>query len=116
MTTNCLQEPADSYRGNLFTTGLVGWPGIKHLENGNFESLIEKAQEMPGFPEAEDRGAVWVGYARNTVLQDHPMGRVMDTVVDYVKSGKIRHFFLVGGCDGAKPGRLSALSMTASKL
>ena len=53
----------------------------------------------------EDLGEVWVGYGRNTVLQDHPMGRVVDTLVDYVKAGTIRHFFLVGGCDGAKPGR-----------
>jgi hydroxylamine reductase len=67
--------------------------------------VIEKALEMPGFPESEDQGSVWVGYARNTVLRDHPMGRVLDTVVDYVKAGKIRHFFLVAGCDGAKPGR-----------
>ena len=60
---------------------------------------------MQGFPTEEDRGSVWVGYARNTVLREHPMGRVLDTVVDYAKAGKIRHFFLVGGCDGAKPGR-----------
>ena len=61
--------------------------------------------QMPGFTNDEDPGAVWVGYARNTVLRDHPMGRVIDTLVDYVKAGTIRHFFLVGGCDGAKPGR-----------
>lgn len=105
MTTNCLQAPADDYRDHIFTTGLVGWPGMTHVENGDFGGLIETAIRMPGFPKSEDRGAVWVGYARNTVLQDHPLGRVLDTVVDYTKSGKIRHFFLVGGCDGAKPGR-----------
>ncbi|GAB4268202.1 MAG: hydroxylamine reductase [Deferrisomatales bacterium] len=105
MTTNCLQEPRGSYRDNLFTTGLVGWPGVTHVGPGGFGPVIDKALEMPGFSAAEERGAVWVGYARNTVLRDHPMGRVIDTVVDYVKAGKIRHFFLVGGCDGAKPGR-----------
>lgn len=104
-TTNCLQEPAASYQENVFTTGLVGWPGISHVENGEFGPVIEKALQMPGFDSDEDNGSVWVGYARNTVLQDHPMGRVIDTLVDYVKAGKIRHFFLVGGCDGAKPGR-----------
>ncbi len=60
---------------------------------------------MPGYTDDVETGSVWVGYARNTVLQEHPMGRVIDTLVDYVKSKTIRHFFLVGGCDGAKPGR-----------
>jgi hydroxylamine reductase len=105
ITTNCLQEPGDRVSGKLFTTGLVGWPGVAHVENGDFGRVIEKALEMPGFSETEERGAVWVGYARNTVLQEHPMGRVLDTVADYVRAGKIRHIFLVGGCDGAKPGR-----------
>jgi hydroxylamine reductase len=105
MTTNCIQKPQDLYQANIFTTGLVGWLGVVHVENGDFEKVIAKALEMPGFTTDEDRGSVWVGYARNTVLQDHPMGRVLDTVADYVKAGKIRHLFLVGGCDGAKPGR-----------
>jgi hydroxylamine reductase len=105
MTTNCLQKPRDSYQDRIFTTGLVGWPGVAHVPNGDFEKVVDKALEMQGFPTEEDRGSVWVGYARNTVLRDHPMGRVLDTVVDYAKAGKIRHFFLVGGCDGAKPGR-----------
>jgi hydroxylamine reductase len=105
MTTNCLQKPRDSYQGRIFTTGLVGWPGVTHVPNGEFALVVAKALELPGFPAAEDRGSVWVGYGRNTVLRDHPLGRVLDTVVDYAKAGKIRHFFLVGGCDGAKPGR-----------
>jgi hydroxylamine reductase len=105
MTTNCLMKPREEYRDRLFTTGLVGWPGVIHIEDKDFTPVIEKALSMEGFPEDTDRGSVWVGYARNTVLQDHPMGRVIDTVIDYVKKGKIRHFFLVGGCDGAKPGR-----------
>ncbi len=104
-TTNCLQEPAASYKDKVFTTGLVGWPGTTHVENGEFARVIDKALRLPGFADDTENGSVWVGYARNTVLQDHPMGRVIDTLVDYVKAKKIRHFFLVGGCDGAKPGR-----------
>jgi hydroxylamine reductase len=104
-TTNCIQEPASSYKNNVFTTGLVAWPGTTHVGNGDFDPVIEMALQMPGFTDDKDLGSVWVGYARNTVLQEHPMGSVIDTLVDYVKAKKIRHFFLVGGCDGAKPGR-----------
>jgi hydroxylamine reductase len=104
-TTNCIQEPTESYKNKVFTTGLVGWPGITHVKNDNFGPVIENAIQMPGFANDEASGEVWVGYARNTVLKDHPMGRVVDTLVDYVKAGTIKHFFLVGGCDGAKPGR-----------
>ena len=104
-TTNCIQEPGSSYKDSVFTTGLVAWPGITHVENGDFGPVIAKALQMPGYTDDKDHGSVWVGYARNTVLQDHPMGRVIDTLVDYIKAKKIRHFFLVGGCDGAKPGR-----------
>lgn len=104
-TTNCIQEPTANYKDNVFTTGLVAWPGVTHVENGDFGQVIEKALQMPGFTDDKDHGSVWVGYARNTVLQDHPMGRVIDTLVDYVRAKKIRHLFLVGGCDGAKPGR-----------
>ncbi len=105
MTTNCIQKPGETYLSSIFTTGLVGWPGAGHVPNGEFGPVIEKALGMPGFTGDAEAGSVWVGYARNTVLQDHPMGRVIDTVIDYVKAGKIRHFFLVGGCDGDKPGR-----------
>jgi hydroxylamine reductase len=104
-TTNCIQEPVSSYKNNVFTTGLVAWPGTIHVENGDFGPVIEKALQMPGFTDDKDNSSVWVGYARNTVLQNHEMGRVIDTLVDYVKAKKIRHFFLVAGCDGAKPGR-----------
>jgi len=104
-TTNCIQEPAASYQDNVFTTGLVAWPGTKHLQNDDFGPLIEHARQMPGFTKDEDPGGVWVGYGRHTVLRDHPMGRVIDTLVDYVRAGTINHFFLVGGCDGAKPSR-----------
>ncbi len=99
MTTNCIQEPQEGYQGNLFTTGLVGWPGTTHVENGRFGAVIEKALALPGFAADTDQGSVLVGFARNTVLG------VADKVIAGVKAGAIKHFFLVGGCDGAKPGR-----------
>ena len=99
MTTNCLQKPRDSYRGNIFTNGTVGWPGITHISDRNFKPVIDKALTMPGFPEDKNGRSVMVGFARNTVMG------VADKVIDAVKGKAIRHFFLVGGCDGAKPGR-----------
>lgn len=104
MTTNCLQRAQQSYEGNIFTTGAVGWPGVLHIPEGHggekdFSPVINRALELPGWPEDEDRGFVNVGFAHNTVLG------IADKIIDAVKSGKIRHFFLVGGCDGAKPGR-----------
>jgi len=98
MTTNCIQKPT-TYLENIFTTGLVGWPGAVHVPNGDFTPVIEKALAMEGFPADTDKGTVMTGFARNTVMS------VAGTVIDAVKSGDIRHFFLVGGCDGAKPGR-----------
>jgi hydroxylamine reductase len=98
-TTNCIQEPAESYMGNLFTTGLVGWPGVTHVKNGQFGAVIESALAMPGFSSDEAGDSVMVGFARNAVLG------VADKVIAGVKAGAIKHFFLVGGCDGAKPGR-----------
>ncbi len=102
-TTNCIQKPKDSYKANVFTTGLVGWPDVAHVEGSNgskdFSAVIEKALAMDGFTDTVDNGKVMVGFARNTVLG------VADKVIDAVKSKAIRHFFLVGGCDGAKPGR-----------
>jgi hydroxylamine reductase len=104
MTTNCLQRPQKAYEKNIFTTGLVGWPALTHIieQPGgwkDFAPVIDRALELPGWPEDEDRGSVLVGFARNTVLG------AAEKIIDLVKSGKIRHFFLVGGCDGAKPGR-----------
>jgi len=99
MTTNCLQKPNDSYAANIFTTGLVGWPGMTHIQDKDFTLVINKALEMDGFPADTDKGSVMVGFARNTVLG------VADKVIDAVKNKAIRHFFLVAGCDGAKPGR-----------
>jgi len=99
MTTNCIQRPAANYLPNIFTTGLVGWPGAVHVGNEDFSAVIERALALPGFTDDLERGAVTVGFARNAVLG------VAGAVVEAVKAGKIRHFFLVGGCDGAKPGR-----------
>lgn len=99
-TTNCIQKPKDSYKDNVFTTGLVGWPDVKHIGNDkDFSAVIEKALSLPGFTDEVDNDTVMVGFARNTVLG------VADKVIEGVKSKAIRHFFLVGGCDGAKPGR-----------
>ncbi len=105
LTTNCLMPPKDEYSDRLFTTGQVAFPGIPHLERDDFAPLVERALELPGFPEATEAGSVWVGYARNTILQDHPMGSVKDTLLAYMKAGTIKRFILVGGCDGDKPGR-----------
>jgi hydroxylamine reductase len=99
MTTNCIQKPSAAYLPNIFTTGLVGWPGAVHVGNQDFSAVIKRALELPGFTDDLDRGTVNVGFARNAVMG------VAGTVIDAVKAGKIRHFFLVGGCDGAKPGR-----------
>lgn len=99
MTTNCIQEPKDSYFDNIFTTAMVGWPGVTHLEGESFAPAIEKALSLPGFAADEDRGSVMVGFARNAVLG------VADKIIEAVKTGALKHFFLVAGCDGAKPGR-----------
>lgn len=99
MTTNCIQKPQESYKDNIFTTGLVGWPGVPHIENKDFTPVIEKALAMPGFQEDSNGRSVMCGFGHNAVMG------VADKVIAAVKSGAIRHFFLVAGCDGAKPGR-----------
>ncbi|MDR3567398.1 MAG: hydroxylamine reductase [Syntrophobacteraceae bacterium] len=99
MTTNCIQKPGPVYSDNLFTSGCVGWPGVVHLENRDFAPVIEKALALPGFSEDSNGKTVLAGFARNAVLG------VADKVIEAVKGKKIRHFFLVAGCDGAKPGR-----------
>jgi len=99
MTTNCIQRPKDSYKGNIFTCGLVGWPGLRHISDRNFAPVIERALALPGFAAEQNGRSVMVGFARNTVLG------VADKVIEAVKGKAIRHFFLVAGCDGAKPGR-----------
>ena len=99
MTTNCIQKPRDSYKDRIFTTGLVGWPGVRHIADKDFTPVIEKALELPGFKENQNGKQVMVGFARNAVMG------VAGQVIEAVKNKAIRHFFLVGGCDGAKPGR-----------
>ncbi len=99
MTTNCIQKPRESYKGRIFTTGLVAWPGVTHVSNDDFSPVIEAALASEGFTEDTEEKSITVGFGHNAVLG------VADTVIDAVKTGAIRHFFLVGGCDGAKPGR-----------
>jgi len=99
MTTNCIQRPAESYKGNIFTASMVGWPGVAHITDHDFAPLIKKALELPGFTEDKEGKSVMVGFARNAVMG------VAGAVIDAVKSKAIKHFFLVAGCDGAKPGR-----------
>lgn len=97
-TTNCIQEPKDSYKDRVYTGGMVGWPGLTHIPNRDFSAVIKKALELGGFQEKAG-GTLLTGCARNAVLG------LAGKVVEAVKSGAIKHFFLVGGCDGAKPGR-----------
>ena len=99
MTTNCIQKPQESYKENIFTTGLVGWPGIAHISGGDFAPVIDRALSLPGFAEDTAGKSVLAGFGRNAVLN------VAGTVIQAVKDKHIRHFFLVAGCDGAKPGR-----------
>ncbi len=96
--TNCIQRPADSYTGRLFTWGTVAWPGIKHIDGWDFTEVISKALELPGFSDAPGQ-EILVGFGHNAVLG------VADKVIEAVKAGAVKHFFLIGGCDGAKPGR-----------
>jgi hydroxylamine reductase len=97
-TTNCIQRPRDSYKDQTFTTGLVAWPGVTHIANRNFGPVIEKALSLDGFQPTEDL-TLLTGCGHNAVLG------LADKVVAAVKSRAIRHFFVVGGCDGARPGR-----------
>ncbi|MCU0662864.1 MAG: hydroxylamine reductase [Myxococcota bacterium] len=99
MTTNCIQKPRESYGDRIFTTGLVAFPGVRHIADKKFGPVIEKALSMPGFSADEPAQHITVGFGHNAVMS------VADKVIDAVKAGKIRHFFLIGGCDGAKSGR-----------
>jgi hydroxylamine reductase len=96
--TNCIQRPAESYKDRLFTWGLVQWPDVKNIAGWDFSAVIKKAQELPGFEENLGQ-EILTGFGHNAVLG------VADKVIAAVKAGQIRHFFLVGGCDGAKSGR-----------
>lgn len=105
-TTNCLMPPKASYSDRVFTTEVVSYPEITHIDdNKDFSSVINKALELGGYKEdrelkgINDGNSVMTGFGHNAVLS------VADTVVNAIKSGDIKHFFLVGGCDGAKSGR-----------
>jgi len=104
MTTNCIQKPKDSYKDRIFTTGLVAWPGVRHIAadadgRKDFTPVIEAARAAPGFAEDAEEKRIPCGFGHNAVLG------AADQIVEAVKAGTIRHFFLIGGCDGAKPGR-----------
>jgi hydroxylamine reductase len=99
MTSNCIIHPHSSYQDRIFTLGPVGWPGVRHLDGRDYSAVIAAAQAQPGFAADAPAETTTVGFARQAVLS------VADKVIDAVKSGAIRHFFLVGGCDGAAPGR-----------
>jgi len=104
MTTNCIQKPKDGYADRIFTTGLVAWPGVTHIPaqadgSKDFAAVIAAALAAPGFAEDAEEKTILVGFGHHAVLGVAPV------VIDAVKSGAIRHFFLIGGCDGAKPGR-----------
>jgi hydroxylamine reductase len=99
MTTNCIQEPLKTYKKRIFTSGAVAWPGVRHIADRDFAPLIAAALAAPGFDEDEPRQEITVGFGRNAVIN------VADNVIGAVKAGAIKHFFLIGGCDGARSGR-----------
>ena len=99
MTTNCIQRPKDSYKARIFTSGLVAWPGVTHIADRDFSPVIEAAQAADGFADDGPDRTITVGFGHEAVMG------VAGKVVEAVKSGAIKHFFLIGGCDGAKPGR-----------
>jgi hydroxylamine reductase len=99
MTSNCIQEPKEAYKQRIFTSSVVAWPGVKHIADQDYSPVIAAALAAPGFAEDGSDEEITVGFAHHAVLS------VAGKVVDAVKSGAIRHFFLIGGCDGARSGR-----------
>ncbi|MDN5293238.1 MAG: hydroxylamine reductase [Eubacteriales bacterium] len=97
-TTNCVLLPKDSYKDRIFTCGVAKLPGVKHIENRDFTPVIEKAKSLPPLPEKE-------GVTLMTGFHHKPVLGLADKIIEAVKAGKIRHFFLVGGCDGVKASR-----------
>jgi hydroxylamine reductase len=105
-TTNCLMKPMPSYRDRVFTMGVVSYPDITHIdENRDFTDVIVKAFDLGGYPEDREfygingGTTVTTGFGHGTILG------LADKIIENVKSGAIKHFYLVGGCDGARPGR-----------
>jgi hydroxylamine reductase len=103
MTTNCLMEPDDSYSDRIFTTGVVGWPEIPHIASRDgkkdFTPVIERALALGGWQADEPLKTILAGFGREATLAN------ASAIIDAVKSGQVKHFFLVGGCDGARAGR-----------
>jgi len=99
MTSNCIQQPKPSYKARLFTAGAVAWPGVVHIAGTDFAPVIAAALDAPGFSEDGPAESITTGFGHNAVLG------VAGTVIDAVKSGALRLFFLIGGCDGARSGR-----------
>jgi len=99
MTSNCIQKPKESYKARIFTAGAVEWPGVQHIEGTNFAPVIAAALEAPGFTEEGSGETILTGFGHAAVLGH------AGTIVDAVKSGALRRFFLIGGCDGARSGR-----------
>ncbi len=99
MTSNCIQQPKEVYKNRIFTSGAVAWPDVTHISNQDFSSVIAAALEAPGYEEDGSGEEITVGFGHNAVLS------VAGTVIDAVKAGAIRRFFLIGGCDGARSGR-----------
>lgn len=104
MTTNCLMKPRTTYMDRIFTTNVVGWDGVQFIPkdkdgNKDFSPIIKKALELGGFTEDVQPHKILVGFGHHATLSN------ADAIVKAVKDGKVRHFFLIGGCDGARPGR-----------
>jgi len=99
MTTNCIQRPALGYKARIFTAGPVAWPEVAHIEERDFSPVIEAALAADGFTEDAEEAHTMVGFGHGAVLG------VADKVIDAIKGGDIKHFFLIGGCDGEKQGR-----------
>lgn len=100
MTSNCIIDPnVGNYGDRIWTRSIVGWPGVKHVEGDDFSVVIEQAQSLAGFPYDELEHMITVGFGRQTLLN------AADTVIDLVSQKKLRHVFLVGGCDGSRDER-----------
>ncbi|ATM74467.1 hydroxylamine reductase [Serratia fonticola] len=100
MTSNCIIDPnVGNYGDRIWTRSIVGWPGVNHLEGDDFSTVIAQAQQLSGFPYSEIEQLITVGFGRQVLLS------AADTVVDLVVQKKLRHVFLVGGCDGSRDER-----------
>ncbi|MFZ1875358.1 MAG: hydroxylamine reductase [Chania sp.] len=100
MTSNCIIDPnVGNYGDRIWTRSMVGWPGVKHLEGGDFSAVINQAQQLNGFPYNELEHLITIGFGRQVLLN------AADTVIDLVTQKKLRHVFLVGGCDGSRDDR-----------